>query len=149
VAKNRTDKIGGLLMSNVSGVNSLQVNEFVVTLDGEAIDTILSCDMFEYLTAEGDADKPLLSFTKQVEGSPDTVFNRWLVETLGSQSPSGRPRRSFVVTAVNDGNAIRRWTFKGAWIAAVAQGSLATTSYDFAVERVSLGYDNIACELLS
>jgi hypothetical protein len=73
---------------------------------------------------------------------------RWLVETLGSQSPSGRPRRSFVVTAVNDGNAIRRWTFKGAWIAAIAQGSLDTTSYDFAVERVSLGYDKIACELL-
>ena len=45
-------------MAHGSVVNTLQDNQFVVTLDGEAIDTILSCDMFEYLTAEGDADKP-------------------------------------------------------------------------------------------
>jgi hypothetical protein len=133
---------------NVSGSNTLQMKEFAVTLDGEVIDTILSCDMFEYLTAEGDADKPLLTFYKQVEDSRDTIFNRWLGETLGSQSPSNRPRRTFVVTAANDGNAIRRWTFKGAWIAAVAQGSLDSTSHEFAVERVKLGYDKIACELL-
>ena len=135
-------------MSHVSGENTLQVNEFVVTLDGEAIDTILSCDMFEYLTAEGDADRPLLTFYKQVEDSRDSVFNRWLGETLASQSPASRPRRTFVVTAVNDGNAIRRWTFTGAWIAAVAQGSLDSTSHEFAVERVKLGYDRIACDLL-
>ncbi len=133
---------------NTSGINTLQMNEFVVTLDGETIDTILSCDLFEYLTAEGDAAKSLLTFYKQVEDSRDTAFNRWLIETLGSQSPSNRPRRTFVVTAVNDGNAIRRWTFKGAWIAAVAQGGIDSTSYEFAVERVKLGYDTIACELL-
>jgi hypothetical protein len=133
---------------NVSGFNTLQENEFAVTLDGEPIDTILSCDTFEYLTAEGDVDKPFLTFYKQVEDSRDTTFNRWLAETLDSQSPSSRPRRTFVVTAVNDGNAIRRWTFKAAWIAAVAQGSLDSTSHEFAVERVKLGYDKIACELL-
>jgi hypothetical protein len=104
--------------------------------------------MFEYLTAGGDAEKPLLTFYKQVEDSRDTVFNRWLGETLGNPEPAIRPRRTFVVTAVNDGNAIRRWTFKGAWIAAVGQGSLDSTSHDFAVERVKLGYDTIVCELL-
>jgi hypothetical protein len=133
---------------NLSGSNTLQVNEFSVTLDGETIDTILSCDMFEYLTAEGDADKPFLTFFKQFEDSPATVFNRWLAETLGSQTPSSRPRRTFVVTAVNDGTPVRRWTFKGAWIAAVAQGSLDSTSHDFAVERAKLGYDKVTCELL-
>jgi hypothetical protein len=133
---------------NMSGINTLQANGFAVTLDGEAVDTILSSELFEYLTAEGDANKPLLTFFKQVEESRDTVFNRWLAETLGSQSPANRPRRTFVVTAVNDGNAIRRWTFKGAWIAAVGQGSLDSTSHDFAVERVKLGYDTIVCELL-
>lgn len=131
-----------------SGFNTLQANDFVVTLDGEAVDTILSCDMFEYLTAAGDADKPFLTFYKQVEESRDSVFNRWLGETLGSREPSSRPRRTFVVTAVNDGNPIRRWTFTGAWIAAVAQGSLDSTSHEFAVERIKLGYDKIACELL-
>jgi len=104
--------------------------------------------MFEYLTAEGAADKPPLTFYKQVEDSRDTVFNRWLAETLASETPSSRPRRNFVVTAVNDGNPIRRWTFSGAWIAAVAQGSLDSTSHDFAVERIKLCYDKIACELL-
>jgi len=133
---------------NMSGINTLQANGFAVTLDGEVIDTILSCDIFEYLTAEGDADKPLLTFYKQVENSRDTAFNRWLGETLGSQGPSSRPRRTFVVTAVNDGEAIRRWTFTNAWIAAVAQGSLDSTSHEFAVERVKLGYDKITCELL-
>lgn len=133
---------------NVPGSNTLQVNEFAVTLDGEAIDTILSCDTFEYLTAEGDADRPLLTFYKQVEDSSDSPFNRWLAETLRSQSPASRPRRTFVVTAVNDGNAIRRWTFKAAWIAAIAQGGLDSTSHEFAVERVKLGCDEIACELL-
>jgi hypothetical protein len=131
-----------------SGFNTLQANDFVVTLDGEAVDTILSCDMFEYLTAAGDADKPFLTFYKQVEESRDSVFNRWLGETLGSREPSSRPRRTFVVTAVNDGNPIRRWTFTGAWIAAVAQGSLDSTSHEFAVERIKLGYDKIDCELL-
>jgi hypothetical protein len=131
-----------------SVVNTLQDNQFVVTLDGEPIDTILSCDMFEYLTADGDADKPPLTFYKQVEASRDSVFNRWLAETLASDSPSNRPRHTFVVTAVNDGNASRRWTFTGAWIAAIAQGSLDSTSHDFAVERVKLCYDKLACELL-
>lgn len=133
---------------NVSGGNTLQANEFAVTLDGESIDTILSCDMFEYLTAEGDADQPFLTFYKQVEDSRDSVFNRWLGETQGSREPSSRPRRTFVVTAINDGNPIRRWTFTGAWIAAIAHGSLDSTSHDFAVERVKLGYLKIACELL-
>jgi len=133
---------------NVPGCNTLQSNEFAVTLDGEVIDSILSCDMFEYLTAAGDTDKPLLTFYKQVEDSRNTVFNRWLGETLGSREPGSRPRRTFVVTAVNDVNPIRRWTFNGAWIAAVAQGSLDSTSHEFAVERISLGYDTIACELL-
>ena len=131
-----------------SGFNTLQANDFIVTLDGEAAATILSGDMFEYLTAAGDADKPFLTFYKQVEESRDSVFNRWLGETLGSREPSSRPRRTFVVTAVNDGNPIRRWTFTGAWIAAVAQGSLDSTSHEFAVERIKLGYDKIACELL-
>jgi hypothetical protein len=133
---------------NVPGCNTLQANEFAVTLDGEVIDSILSCDMFEYLTAAGDTDKPLLTFYKQVEDSRNTVFNRWLGETLGSREPGSRPRRTFVVTAVNDGNPIRRWTFNGAWIAAVAQGSLDSTSHEFAVERIALGYDTITCELL-
>ena len=133
---------------NVSGGNTLQANEFAVTLDGESIDTILSCDIFEYVTAEGEADKPFLTFYKQVEDSRDSVFNRWLVQTIGSRDPSSRPRRTFVVTAVNDGNLIRRWTFTGAWIAAIAQGSLDSTSHEFAVERVKLGYEKIACELL-
>jgi len=135
-------------MVNGPVVNTLQANQFVVTLDGEAIDTILSCDMFEYLTAEGAADQPPLTFYKQVEDSRGTVFNRWLAETLASETPSSRPRRNFVVTAVNDGNPIRRWTFRGAWIAAVAQGSLDSTSHDFAVERIKLCYDKITCELL-
>jgi T4-like virus tail tube protein gp19 len=133
---------------NMPGVNTLQASEFAVTLDGEVIDTILSCEMFEYLTAAGDADKPFLTFYKQVEDSRDSVFNRWLSETLGSKEPSSRPRRTFVVTAVNDGNPIRRWTFKDAWIAAVAQGSLDSTSHEFAAERVKLGYDTIVCELI-
>ena len=50
--------------------------------------------------------KPLLTFYKQVEDSRDTVFNRWLGETLGSPEPDHRPRRTFVVTAVNDGRPI-------------------------------------------
>jgi hypothetical protein len=133
---------------NVPGSNTLQANEFAVTLDGDVIDSILSCDMFEYLTAVGDADKPFLSFFKQVEDSRNTVFNRWLGETLGSREPASRPRRTFVSTAVNDGTPIRRWTCTGAWIAAVTQGSFDSTSHEFAVERISLGYDTIACELL-
>jgi phage tail-like protein len=134
---------------NVSGANTLQVNEFSIALDGEPINTILSCDMFEYLTAEGDADKPFVTLFKQVEDSRDSVFNRWLVETLASRDPSSRPRRTIVVTAVNDDRPIRRWTLTGTWIAAIAQGSLDSTSHDFAVERVKLGYEKIACELLS
>ena len=133
---------------NVPGSNTLQANGFASTLDGEVIDSILSCDMFEYLTAGGDAEKPLLTFYKQVEDSRDTVFNRWLGATLGNPEPASRPRRTFVVTAVNDGNPIRRWTFTNAWIAAVAQGSLDSTSHEFAVERISLGYEKITCDLL-
>jgi T4-like virus tail tube protein gp19 len=136
------------MFMHMHGVNTLQSNEFAVTLDGEVIDSILSCDMFEYLTAAGDADKPFLTFYKQVEDSRDSVFNRWLGDTLGNKEPSSRPRRTFVVTAVNDGNPIRRWTFTDAWIAAVAQGSLDSTSHEFAVERVKLGYDTIVCELI-
>ncbi len=126
----------------------LQVNEFVPSLDGEVLDTILSCDLFEYLTAGGDAEKPVLTFHKQIEESRDTVFNRWLAETLASKDPASRPRRTFVVTAVSDGTPIRRWTFTGAWIVAVAQGSLDSTSYEFAVERIKLGYDAVTCEML-
>lgn len=134
---------------NVSGINTLQANEFVVTLEGESLDTVLSCDTFEYLTPGGDGDKPLLTIDKLVEDDRDTVFNRWLAESLGSPDPSGRPRRTFVLTAVNDGRAIRRWTFQRAWIAAIGLSSFDSASYEFAVERVRLGYDRVDCELLS
>jgi len=133
---------------NVSGINTLQANEFAVTLEGETLDTVLSFDTFEYMTPGGEGDKPLLTLYKLVEDDRDTIFNRWLAESLGSTDSSGRPRRTFVLTAVNDGHAIRRWTFQGAWIAAVALSSLDSASYEFAVERVRLGYDRIDCELL-
>lgn len=132
---------------NVPGVNTLQANEFTVTLDGDAIDSIVAFDVFTYLTPD-DADKPWLSVLKRVEDDRGTTFNRWLSETLAHSTPSARPRRTFVVTAVNDGNPIRRWTFSGAWIASIAQGGFQVTSHEFAVEQVAIGYDRVTCELL-
>lgn len=133
---------------NISGANTLQANEFSATLDGAEIDTIVSFDAFAYVTPGGDADKPFLTLYKRVEDATNTPFNNWLVGTLASPTPDGRPRRTFVVTAVNDDIPVRRWTFKGAWIAMVAQGAFRAADHGLVLEQVSLGYDSVTCELL-
>ena len=133
---------------SITGANTLQAHEFLATLDGADIDTIVSFEAFAYVMPDDAADKPLLIFYKRVEDAANTPFNKWLAETLASTAPASRPRHTFVVTAVNDGVPVRRWTFHGAWIAMVAQGSFRAADHGLVLEQISLGYDSVVCDIL-
>ena len=133
---------------DVSGTDTLQGKEFSFTLDGVKLHSIVAVAPFAYLTPGDEAEMPWLTMSKRVEDNPLTVFNAWLRETLAKRIPAERPRKTFVVTAVNDGVPVRRWTFAGVWIASVVQGGILTTSHELALEEVALGYDSVACEVL-
>lgn len=133
---------------NVSGANTLQANEFTVEIDGELIDSIVTCEAFTYLQGDAGGGRSSISMRKRVEDSPTTAFNRWLIETLAAPAADSRPCRTVVVTALNDGTPIRRWTFAGSKIMSIVQGGFEVDSYEFADEQVTIGYDRMSCELL-
>ena len=130
-------------------IDSLSANEFRVELDGEVVDgvfKIIGLVSFKLEVKQASALKMMkdpIQIVKMVRRDPNNVFNRWLRESISVQTDIQRATRTLTVIAVDDGEEIRRWLIKGAWISAVSYSDFDSASGQLVEETLTLQWESI------
>lgn len=133
----------------VKAIDSLSANEFAVRIEEEKIDGIFKvCGLVSFkldvkATSALKAVKDPFTIVKMVQRDPNTPFNKWLRETIAAQTDIVRPKRTVVISAVDDGVETRRWTVKGAWISSVTYSDFNTASNELIEETLTIQWDEI------
>lgn len=120
-------------------IDSLIANEFTVELDDTAVDGVFRVSGLTLFKTAGENS---LVVTKIVQRDPHMPFNKWLKDTLNAVGKV--PTRKLSVTAVDDGVAVRRWTFNDASIASVTYSDFDSASAELVEERVVVGYGSVS-----
>ena len=130
-------------------IDSLSANEFRVELDGEVVDGIFKISglaPFKLEVKQSSALKILkdpIQIVKMVRRDPNNVVNRWLRESIVSQTDIMRVTRTLEIVAVDDGEEIRRWLIKGAGISAVSYSEFNSGLGELVEETLTLQWDSI------
>lgn len=134
---------------NTKHIDSLSANEFRVEIEGEVIDgvfKIVGLAPFKLEVKQSSALKALkdpIKIVKMVRRDPNDVVNRWMRESIASHTDIKRVTRTVEVVAVDDGEEIRRWHIKGAWISGISYSDFDTGSGVLVEETLTLQWDSI------
>lgn len=135
--------------TNATHIDSLSANEFRVELDGEVVDgvfKITGLSPFKLEVKQSSAlkaQKDPIELVKMVRRDPNNVVNRWMRETITTQTDIMRPKRTLEVVAVDDGEEIRRWLIKGAWISGVHYSDFNSGSGELVEETLTIQWESI------
>lgn len=126
-------------------VDSLVSNEFAFEINGERVSGILQISHLVTFRRheDGTREMPPFEVSKIVERDANSVFNRWLRETLESRHDGKRVHRDVTVVAVDDGVVTRRWTARNAWIQEVRYSTFDSASFEMVAETYVLAYDDM------
>ncbi len=130
-------------------IDSLSANEFRVEIEGEVVDGIFKINgltPFNLEFKQSSALKALkdpLKIVKMVRRDPNNVVNRWLRESIASHIDIKRVTRTIDVIAVDDGEEIRRWVVKGAWISGVSYSEFNSGSGELVEETLTLQWESV------
>lgn len=130
-------------------IDSLSANEFRVELDGEVVDGIFKISglaPFKLEVKQSSALKILkdpIQIVKMVRRDPNNVVNRWLRESIVTQTDIMRATRTLAIVAVDDDEEVRRWLIKGAWISAVSYSEFNSGLGELVEETLTLQWDSI------
>lgn len=126
-------------------IDSLVSNEFALEINGTRVNGILQISHLVTFRLHEDGTRSLPPFevSKIVERDSNTVFNRWLRETLDGRHEAARVRRDITVVAVDDGVVTRRWTARNAWIQEVRYSAFDSSSFEMVAETYVISYDDI------
>jgi hypothetical protein len=136
------------MVNTIHALDSLCANEFAVEVEGEKIPGIFRVsDLTSFkLDTTGTGLKVLrepFKITKMVQRDGNSVFNRWLRETVGAKEGASRPKRTVAVMAIDDGVETRRWTVTDAWISEIRYSDFNSGSFEMVEETVTIHYDAI------
>jgi hypothetical protein len=130
-------------------IDSLSANEFEVRIDGETVKGVFKVSGL--LTFKLEIKPSLTKFvrdpfkiSKMVQRDPNMPFNRWVRETVGAKEDIVRPVRTVDILAIDDGEEIRRWTIKGAWISEISYSDFNSASSDLIEETLTIHYEDIS-----
>ncbi len=130
-------------------IDSLSANEFHIELDGEVVDGIFKVSglaPFKLEVKQASALKMVkdpIQIVKMVRRDPNNVVNRWLRESIAVHTDIMRVTRTIAVVAVDDGEEIRRWNVKGAWISGVSYSEFNSGSGELVEETLTLQWESI------
>lgn len=120
-------------------IDSLVANEFSVELDGTVVDGVFRVSgLTLFKTTE---DSPLV-ITKMVQRDANIPLNKWLRDTLNAVGKV--PTRTVSVTAIDDGVAVRRWTFNDAHVGSVTYSDFDVSSADMMEERIVVNFGSVS-----
>ena len=129
-------------------IDSLSANEFEVKIDGETVKGVFKVSALMPFRLEV---KPSLTklvrdpfkLSKMVQRDPNLPFNKWVRETVEAKNDIVRPTRTIDILAIDDGEEIRRWTIKGAWISEIAYSDFDSASSALIEETLTIHYDDV------
>jgi phage tail-like protein len=130
-------------------IDSLSANEFRVEIDGEVVDGIFKVGglaPYKLDVKQSSAlkiNKDPITIVKMVRRDPSNAVNRWLRESIATHTDIMRVTRTVSVVAVDDGEEIRRWNIKGAWISGVSYSEFNSASGDLVEETLTLQWEAI------
>ncbi len=130
-------------------IDSLSANEFRVEIEGEVVDGIfkvIGLSPFKLEVKQSSALKALkdpIQIVKMVRRDPNNVINRWMRESIASHIDIMRVTRNIDVVAVDDGEEIRRWQIKGAWISGISYSEFNSGSGELVEETLTLQWASI------
>jgi len=134
---------------NTKHIDSLSANEFRVEIEGEVVDgvfKIIGLSPFKLEVKQSSALKVLkdpIQIVKMVRRDPNDVVNRWMRESVASHTDIMRVTRTIDVVAVDDGEEIRRWQIKGAWISGISYSEFNTGSGELIEETLTLQWASV------
>ena len=130
-------------------IDSLSANEFRVEVDGEVVDGVFKVGglaPYKLDVKQSSAlkiNKDPITVVKMVRRDPNNVVNRWLRESIATHTDIMRVTRTVSVVAVDDGEEIRRWNIKGAWISGVSYSEFDTAKGELVEEKLTLQWEAI------
>src|SRR5689334_13038622 len=130
-------------------IDSLSANEFRVEVDGEVVNGVFKVSglaPYKLDVKQSSAlkiNKDPIEVVKMVRRDPNDVVNRWLRESIATHTDIMRVTRTVSVIAVDDGDEIRRWNIKGAWISGVSYSEFDTAKGDLVEEKLTLQWEAI------
>ncbi|MBI1282236.1 MAG: hypothetical protein GC179_29185 [Anaerolineaceae bacterium] len=130
-------------------IDSLSANEFRLEIEGEVVDgifKIIGLTPFNLEFKQSSALKALkdpIKIVKMVRRDPNNVVNRWQRESIASHTDIMRVKRTVEVVAVDDGEEIRRWLIKGAWISGISYSDFDTGSGELVQETLTIQWDSV------
>ncbi len=130
-------------------IDSLSANEFRVEIEGEVVDgifKIIGLSPFKLEVKQSSALKALkdpIQIVKMVRRDPNDPINRWMRESIASHTDIMRITRTVDVIAVDDGEEIRRWKVKGAWVSGISYSEFNTASGELVEETLTLQWESI------
>lgn len=135
-----------MIMNGAGGgrtIDSLVANEFTLSVDGQVVTGIFRVVGLTTLKLDADGGRiyPPVQIVKMVQRDGNTPFNKWLRESVAAETH--RPTRTVVITAVDDGTPIRRWSLVEAQISEVSYSEFNTASGEMIEERVTVSVTRI------
>lgn len=130
-------------------IDSLSANEFRVEVDGEVVDGVFKVSglaPYKLDVKQSSAlkiNKDPIEIVKMLRRDPNNVVNRWLRESIATHTDIMRVTRTVSVVAVDDGEEIRRWNIKGAWISGVSYSEFDTAKGELVEEKLTLQWEAI------
>ncbi len=142
VEEHETPAVAG---EQLTALDSLQANEFVLELEGEPVEGVFR--VMGLSTFQLEPVKPFqnrIKVAKMVQRNADLAFNQWIRETVEAGNASeDRPTRTLAVVAIDDGEETRRWTLKDAYIESIRYSPFDTASSDFVEEQLKIRYEEL------
>ncbi|MCC6891950.1 MAG: hypothetical protein IT321_03950 [Anaerolineae bacterium] len=130
-------------------IDSLSANEFRVEVDDVVVDGIFKViglapfKLEVKQTAALKAVKDPIQIVKMVRRDPTNPINQWLRETSAKDTDIMRPTRTLAVVAVDDGEEIRRWLVKEAWISGVSYSEFNSGVGELIEETLTIQWESI------
>ncbi len=130
-------------------IDSLSANEFRVEIDDEVVDgifKIIGLTPFKLEVKQSSSLKAVkdpLQIVKMVRRDPANALNKWLRESTESQTDILRPTRTLTVVAVDDGEEVRRWLVKDAWISGVSYSEFDSGLGELLQETLTIQWESV------
>lgn len=132
----------------IRAIDSLSANEFAVELDGTDVTGIFrisglvayKLDVRPSLTK---TQRDPFIITRMVQRDPAQPFNTWVRETIQTKDDIVHARRTVDIIARDEGEEVRRWRVKGAWISEVSYSDFDSGSSELVQQRLTIQYDEI------
>lgn len=130
-------------------IDSLSANEFRVELDEQEVDgifKIIGLTPFKLEVKQTSSLKALkdpLKIVKMVRRDPNNPMNKWLHDSTDTDTDIVRPTRNLTIVAVDDGEEIRRWLVKDAWISGVSYSDFDSGLGELLQETLTIQWESI------